>query len=58
MLGFSQNQFHWALVLVPGFALVLTVVAVVRAMKPWHTERFAELKAQIASDAQALRMVA
>lgn len=58
MLGFSQSQFHWALVLVPGVALLLTVIAVVRAIKPWQTTRFAELKAQIASDAQALRMVA
>lgn len=58
MLGLMQNQFHWSLVAVPGAALLLVVVAAVRAIKPWKTERFPELKAQIASDAQALRMVA
>jgi len=58
MLGFIQNQFHWALVAVPGFALGLLVVAVMVAMKPLKSERFPELKAQIDSDAQALRTVA
>ncbi len=58
MLGFMQNQFHWSLVAVPGIALLLVIIAVVRAIKPWKTERFPELKAQIANDAQALRMVA
>jgi uncharacterized membrane protein YbhN (UPF0104 family) len=57
MLGLIQNQFHWALVVVPGTALLLVIVAVVRAIKPWRTERFPELKAQIDSDARALRMV-
>jgi hypothetical protein len=57
MLGFMQNQFHWSLVVVPGLALLLVIAAVVRAIKPWKTERFPELKAQISNDAQALRMV-
>ncbi len=58
MLGLLQNRFHWALVLVPAIALLLAIIAVFRAVKPWQTERFAELKAQMESDAQALRMVA
>ena len=57
MLGMMQNQFHWVLVAVPGFALLLVAVAVLRAVKPWQTERFPELKAQIDSDIRALRMV-
>lgn len=57
MLGFIQNQFHWALVLVPGFALVLLIIAVMVVKKPFKSERFPELKAQIDSDAQALRTV-
>ncbi|WP_309679602.1 hypothetical protein [Polaromonas sp.] len=56
MLGLMQNHFHWVLVAVPGFALVLVVLAVVRAKKPLTSERFPELKAQIDSDARALRM--
>jgi len=58
MLGWMQNQFHWVLVIVPGLALLLVVAAIVRAIKPWQTERFPELKAQIESDIRALRMVA
>ena len=57
MLGFLQNQFHWILVVVPGFVFILGVVAAVIAMKPLKSERFPELKAQIDSDAQALRAV-
>ena len=57
MIGFV-HQFHWALVVVPGIALLLAVVAGMRAMKPMTSERFPELKAQIQSDAQALRVVA
>lgn len=58
MLGFLQNQFHWILVAVPGFALALLVIAVMVAKKPLKSERFPELKAQLDSDAQALRTVA
>ncbi|MEO7400593.1 MAG: hypothetical protein ABIV07_07470 [Polaromonas sp.] len=58
MLGFMQNHFHWILVAVPGFALFLLVVAMVLARKPMRSERFSELKAQLDSDAQALRSVA
>ena len=58
MLGFLQNQFHWVLVAVPGFSLVLLMIAIVAARKPLKSERFPELKAQIDSDAQALRTVA
>lgn len=58
MLGLLQNQFHWVLVAVPGFVLVLVVIAIARARKPLQGERFPEFKAQIDSDAQALRRVA
>ncbi len=58
MLGFMHNQFHWILVAVPGLALCLFVVALVKARKPWQGERFEALKAQLDSDAQALRSVA
>lgn len=57
MMGFLQNQFHWMLVAVPGFALALLIVAVLVVMKPLKSERFPELKAQVDSDAQALRTV-
>ena len=58
MLGMLQNQFHWVLVVVPGVALALGIVALVFAKKPLKSEHFPELKAQIDSDARALRMAA
>jgi hypothetical protein len=59
MLGMLHNQFHWALVVVPGVALAILVGGcMLRARKPFANERFPELKAQIDSDARALRMAA
>ena len=57
MLGLLLNQFHWVLLLVPGVALVLLIATTLIAMKPFKSERFPELKAQVDSDAQALRTV-
>ena len=58
MLGVMHDRFHWALVLVPGVSLLIGVVAVLFARKPPKGERFLEFKAQLDSDAQALRMAA
>ena len=58
MLGMLGNHFHWVLLAVPGVALLLTLVAVLRAQKPFGAKRFPELKAQIDSDTKALRMAA
>lgn len=58
MLGMLQNQFHWVLIAVPGMALLLGVIALAQAKKPLRSERFPELKAQMDSDARALRMAA
>jgi uncharacterized membrane protein YqjE len=58
IVGFTNEHFHWALIAVPAVALLIAIIAVVRAIKPWQTERFSELKAQVESDAEALRAVA
>ena len=58
MLGVLHNQFHWVLVVVPGASLLLAVAATLRAIKPFNSERFPELRAQIRDDARALRMAA
>ena len=58
MLGMLQNQFHWVLIVVPSMALLLGVVALILAKRPLRSERFPELKAQMDSDARALRMAA
>lgn len=57
MIGVMHNQFHWVLVAVPGFALLLTLMAFMSARKPLSRESFPELNAQIDSDTRALRMV-
>lgn len=58
MLGFMHNQFHWVLVAVPGVALLMTAAAIAKARQALPAEHFPELKAQIDSDARALRMAA
>lgn len=55
MLGAVTGQFHWALVAVPLVMLVLVVLAVLKARKPVIRNHFAEVKAQVDRDAQALR---
>ena len=58
MLGFLNNQFHWILLVVPGIALLMAVVAVAKARQSLPSDHFPELKAQIHSDARALRSAA
>ncbi len=57
MLG-ALNQFHWALVAVPGSVLLLTMLAFLKARTPIDNDRFAELKAHMDSDLRALREAA
>ena len=58
MLGVLLNQFHWVLVAAPAIVLVLLAAAVLKARVPPHPSRFAEVKAQVSRDAQALRIAA
>ncbi|MBA2964605.1 MULTISPECIES: hypothetical protein [Ramlibacter] len=55
MLGTLHETFHWSLVLVPAVPLVLAAVAFGIARKPMPNRAFAELRAQLGADAQALR---
>lgn len=55
MLG-AIDGFHWVLVLAPGVALVLAIVAMSYARKSLPTQVFTELRGQLEADAQALRM--
>lgn len=58
MLAVMFGQFHWVLLILPAVMLVLLVGSVVKACRPLGTQRFAELKAQVQRDAQALRAAA
>lgn len=58
MFGVMQAQFHWILATVPGVVLTAAVLAAIRAKKPFVSEKFPELRAQVDSDVRALRSVA
>lgn len=57
MLGVMQGEFHWILVIAPGSALLLSVLAWNVARQRLPSKAFTELKAQLDADAQALRTV-
>jgi uncharacterized membrane protein YqjE len=57
MLGAVTDQFHWALVVVPGIALAAAVAGFMVARKPLPDKAFGELKAQLDADAQVLRSI-
>jgi len=57
MLGAMQGEFHWVLVIAPGAALLVSLVAWSVARQPLSSKAFTELKAQLDADAQALRTV-
>lgn len=58
MIGVMSNQFHWVLIAVPGVTLAATLLATLRAKKPFKSEKFPEVRAQIDSDIRALHSVA
>lgn len=57
MLGAMHGQFHWILVVAPGAALLLSVLAWNVARQKLPSKAFTELKAQLDADAQALRTI-
>ena len=57
MLGALQNEFSWALIIVPLIALLVSVAAWTVARKRLPSKAFTELRAQLDADAQALRTV-
>jgi hypothetical protein len=57
MLGAVQDQFSWALVIVPAVPLALAAGAWNVARRPLPEKAFTELKAQLDADAQALRAI-
>ena len=55
MLGVMQGVFNWVLVIAPGVALLVAVLAWNIARQRLPEKAFTELKAQLDADAQALR---
>ena len=56
MLGSVNGSFHWALVIVPGVALLIAAVAAYVSMKPLVSHSFADLKAQLSADMHAMHV--
>ena len=54
MLGALRGEFHWALVLAPGAALLVSLLGWVVARQRMPVKAFAQLKAQLDADALAL----
>jgi hypothetical protein len=57
MLGALHEEFHWALVIVPGIALAVAGAGFMVARQRLPSKAFTELKAQLDADAQALRTI-
>jgi len=55
MLG-AQHGFHWALVLVPGIAVLIAVVCGFIAARPSQFHPFTDLRSQVEADLHALRL--
>ncbi len=55
MLGVMNSEFHWVLLVAPGVALAITLLAWSVARQPMPGAAFSEIKTQIDADAQALR---
>lgn len=55
MIGSLEGRFHWMLLLVPGAALAVSVVGLQQARRKLSHPAFAEVRAQLEADAQALR---
>jgi hypothetical protein len=58
MLGVTLDHFHWALVAVPGAALLLSLLAWMVARRRLPAAAFGELRTQLDADTQAFRAAA
>lgn len=55
MIGALEGRFHWMLLLVPGTALAVALIAFMQARQKLPHAVFTELRNQLEADAQALR---
>ncbi|WP_256856637.1 hypothetical protein [Variovorax sp. KK3] len=55
MMGMLHGTFHWVLVIVPGVAVLIAVVAGYIAARPSEFHGFADLRTQIEADIGALK---
>jgi hypothetical protein len=56
MLGGVHQSFHWVLIVVPGFAVLVAAVAGYIAARPWTFHGFQDLRSQLDADIHALHV--
>ena len=56
MLGMVNDNFHWALIIVPGVALLIAAISARVAMRPSVSHGFDDIKAQLSADMHALHV--
>ena len=56
MLGAIQDQFVWALVVVPGIAWAVGAIGLFLALRPTHVAVVQDLKTQVEADVAVLRV--
>ena len=56
MLGMLHGSFHWVLVLVPGAAVTIAAIAAYIATRPSQFHGFADLRAQVDADIEAMHL--
>ena len=56
MLGVLHGSFHWVLVLVPGAAVLIALIAAYVATRPSQFHGFADLRAQVDADIEAMHL--
>ncbi len=56
MLGVLHGSFHWVLVVVPGVALLLAMIAGYVAARPSPFSAFEDLRTQLDADVQAMQL--
>ncbi len=56
MLGMLYGSFHWVLVIVPGVAILIAVIAGYMASRPAQVHGFDDLRAQLDADLHALHL--
>ncbi|VTU21598.1 hypothetical protein [Variovorax sp. PBL-E5] len=56
MLGVLDGRFHWVLVVVPGVAILIALIAIFVAARPTEFHGFSDLRAQLDADVRALHL--
>jgi hypothetical protein len=56
MLGVLDGRFHWVLVIVPGVAVLIALIAAYVAARPTEFHGFSDIRMQLNADVRALHL--